>query len=169
MFNFYDSIMSWWETVGPTVAVIFIFLSFVLFLLSLVFPNIIFAWVTWAVGAVLLAWAFVFAEVSGIIWGLILFIAGVTWVFLIVITGMRLWAYYGSGWVGDEEPCRLPRSGEGCDDCNDRPNPIFEPIMRMFNSASPDSPKKQEVAKESTSIRRRNNFNSQSAGDSYAN
>lgn len=167
MFNFYDSVMSWWETVGPTVAIIFIFGSFVLFLLSLVFPNILSAWVTWAVGAVLLAFAFIFAEVSGIIWGLILFIAGVTWVFLLVLTVFRLWSYYGGG--GEfEEPCRVPSGGD-CDNENNRPNPIFEPIMRMFNNGVNNSSEKQAVAQESSSVKRRNNFNSQSAGDSYAN
>lgn len=168
MYSLYDTFMSWWQTVGPTIAIIFIFGSFVLFLLSLVVPNIWYAWVTWAVGLVLLIFAFIFtfifAEIGGIIWGLILFILGVTWVFLVVITVMRLWAYYSDNNMRPEEPCNEDCNNGNCDNNCDRPNPVFEPIMRMF-----DVSEKQAVDNNSISKKRNNRFNSQSAGDSYAN
>lgn len=165
---FYESFMSWWGAVGPTAAILFIFGSFVLFLLSVITPNVWYSWIVWGIGLTLLIFAFIFAPIHGIIWGLIVFIGAVSWVFLVVLSAMRLWAYT-RGEYNDDGLCeRPPYGGNNCNDngCNndgyngDRPVPLFEPIRRMFMQKD-DEPLQRKSARE--------NFFSQSAGDSYIN
>ena len=160
---FYESFMSWWGAVGPAAAILFIFGSFVLFLLSVITPNIWYSWIVWGIGLTLLIFAFIFAPIHGIIWGLIVFIAAVSWVFLVVLSAMRLWAYNKGEYV-DNGPCDRPPYGGDCDDNgNDRPIPLFEPIRRMFLQKD-DEPSPLTQQKNT-----REKFFSQSAGDSYVN